>query len=91
MTFADWVREIIATARKDGVTTAAKYGSQRFALGGLRRLDAIGYRTGTSIYECDWDILVILDACRADLMREVAIDYGLEVDTHRSPASMSPE
>lgn len=31
---------------------------------------------GTPIYERDWDVLVVLDACRADLMDEVANNYG---------------
>ncbi|REA03479.1 hypothetical protein DEQ92_10295 [Haloferax sp. Atlit-6N] len=41
----------------------------------------------------DWDILVLLDACRFDLMTEVAdeTDWIPDVDTHVSPASMSAE
>ncbi|AHB67481.2 hypothetical protein HISP_08505 [Haloarcula hispanica N601] len=30
---------------------------------------------GESIYETDWDLLIIMDACRLDLMREVAGEY----------------
>ncbi|MFB6151549.1 MAG: hypothetical protein ABEJ40_07070 [Haloarculaceae archaeon] len=33
---------------------------------------------GVPVYERDWDVLVILDACRADLMDEVAREYADE-------------
>lgn len=32
--------------------------------------------SGENIFEEDWDILIILDACRPDLLREVASEYG---------------
>lgn len=31
---------------------------------------------GVPIYEEEWDLLVVLDACRVDLLREVGTDYG---------------
>jgi arylsulfatase A-like enzyme len=48
---------------------------------------------GTNIYERDWDTLIILDACRVDLMREVAGDYRFinEVGSFESVGSMSEE
>ncbi|MDL0134392.1 hypothetical protein PNQ27_10875, partial [Halobacterium salinarum] len=30
---------------------------------------------GTNIFERDWDALIILDACRADALREVSDEY----------------
>jgi len=47
----------------------------------------------TNIYEHDWDILFVLDACRADLMREVADEYGFvgDFDTINSVGSSSGE
>ena len=30
---------------------------------------------GTNIYERDWNALMILDACRVDLMRDVSDEY----------------
>lgn len=30
---------------------------------------------GRHVYEADWDLLVVVDACRLDLMREVADEY----------------
>lgn len=47
---------------------------------------------GTSIYELDWDVLVVLDACRYDLMAEVADDYEFltTVGKQWSVDSMTP-
>jgi len=48
---------------------------------------------GINIYERDWDTLVILDACRVDLMQEVADEYPFmsEIDLIESIGSMSEE
>jgi hypothetical protein len=45
------------------------------------------------VYTRDWDVLVVLDACRADLLREVASDTGplRDVGTLRSVGSSSSE
>ena len=67
------------------------------ALGGayLRCLQAIGRRLdyGTSIYEREWDVLVVLDACRVDSLRAVAPEYEFleTVGRHRSVGSCSSE
>lgn len=47
---------------------------------------------GVSIYDLDWDVLLILDACRYDLMVEVADEYEFieTVDQRRSVDSMTP-
>jgi len=48
---------------------------------------------GTNVYEREWDLLVILDACRVDLLREVAGDYDFltGVESVESVGSMSEE
>src|SRR5699024_6525154 len=38
---------------------------------------------GRPIYEPDWDVLIILDACRADLVEEVADKYAFITDVGR--------
>jgi hypothetical protein len=45
------------------------------------------------VYEREWDVLVVLDACRADLLRAVApeTDFLDEVETLRSVGSSSSE
>ena len=61
----------------------------------LRGLQAIGRRLdyGTNVYEREWDVLVVLDGCRADLLRSVApdIDFLGSVETARSVGSSSSE
>ncbi|MDZ7688334.1 MAG: hypothetical protein U5J64_06350 [Halobacteriales archaeon] len=51
---------------------------------------------GTNVYERDWDVLLILDACRVDLMRSVADEYDFigsaeNVERFGSVGSMSKE
>ncbi len=61
----------------------------------LRAVQAVGRRLpyGTSVYEQDWDVLVVLDACRADLFRSVAPEFDLfeDVSTVWSVGSSSSE
>lgn len=38
------------------------------------------YPLGTNIFELDWDLLIILDACRADNLRQVASKYQFLTD-----------
>ncbi|APW97052.1 hypothetical protein CHINAEXTREME_04375 [Halobiforma lacisalsi AJ5] len=50
---------------------------------------------GTNVYERDWDVLIILDACRVDLLRSVADEYAFledaEIERMESVGSMSKE
>lgn len=91
MTLGDWVAETRRRLSEDGMEGLARSGFE-FYLGLLRRIDRFG-TSGTSIYERDWDVLVVLDACRVDILREVSDEYGFidEVGAHRSPGSCSPE
>ena len=61
----------------------------------LRGLQAIGRRLdyGTNAFDREWDVLVVLDACRADLLRSVASDFEFlgGVETVRSVGSSSSE
>lgn len=52
------------------------------------------HNPGTPIWEDDWDVLLVLDACRVDLLKEVVDEYGFlppadELETRWSIASMS--
>jgi hypothetical protein len=51
------------------------------------------YPLGTNIYSRDWDLLILLDACRVDALREVAPEYDFlgEVGTIWSRGSGSHE
>lgn len=48
---------------------------------------------GTNVYERDWDVLIVLDACRVDLLRSVADEYPFleEIERVESVGSMSKE
>ncbi|MEF8777758.1 MAG: hypothetical protein V5A36_02485, partial [Natronomonas sp.] len=48
---------------------------------------------GTNVYERDWDVLIVLDACRVDLLRSVADEYAFlgEIERVNSIGSMSKE
>lgn len=51
------------------------------------------FQYGTNIYEKDWDILIVLDACRIDAIQEVKDEYDFiyNVDKITSLGSTSPE
>lgn len=74
MTLADWLSETRERVGRDGVD-GAKESLYELYLGGLRRTDSF-YSGGEHAFERGWDVLVLLDACRVDLMREVAADYA---------------
>jgi hypothetical protein len=48
---------------------------------------------GTNVYEEEWDVLLVLDACRVDTLHEVASEYDFigEVETRWSVGSQSDE
>jgi len=52
-----------------------------------------GYKNGRSIFDYDWDICAILDACRFDIYEEIAREQELggEVECRNSLASSTPE
>lgn len=64
-----------------GVLRATKHVAKREA--------ALRYQKGPNVYKFDWDVLIILDACRADTIHSVAPSYEFipEVDTIYSVAS----
>lgn len=62
--------------RHEDPLTALKRVSYDAHAEGVRLLfDHFDEDFGVNVFERDWDVLVILDACRTDLMDEVADDY----------------
>lgn len=91
MTFAEWKDDTVQRVREDGINGITESVYELY-VGGWRRLGLL-YNYGTPIYEKDWDVLVVMDACRADLMDEVVDDYQW-IETSGSVyslASTSPE
>ena len=90
MTLGDWVSESVERVRTDGMAGAHE-SAYEFYVGLCRN---VGRRVnyGTNVFEESWDVLVILDACRWDLMREVTSDYDfVDETTTYSVASSSEE
>lgn len=48
---------------------------------------------GTNVFSRDWDVLVLLDTCRVDALRDVAPEYEFlsDIDSLRSVGGRSPE
>jgi hypothetical protein len=73
MSLLDWGTESVERILSKG-TDGVQESGQELYLGIGRRLSR--YRHDPEyIWERDWDLLVVLDACRLDLMREVAPRY----------------
>lgn len=85
-----------------GVEVLREYGALEF---GCRALDYAGVwnpvwntitsrrPVGTNVFDCEWDVLVVLDACRVDMLRELSSAFSWldSVDTLQSVGSMSAE
>jgi len=93
MSFAEWLRASAKNYRRFSPLEATKYTAAEFATGIGRRVGKhVTY--GEPYWDDEWDVLVILDACRVDLMREVLPDYDYlpnQIQVRTSPASQSRE
>lgn len=92
MGFVEWVSETVENTRNHGVY-GLKNAYYEFMKGALMRLGKF-WNYGEDIFTEDWDALVVLDACRADLLESVADEYNFlenANDHHISNASASAE
>lgn len=71
MSLHDWIRNSKRRYKDQGVVRATERSAIEFLIGGGRRLGRVA-NFGTVVWEHDWEVLVVLDACRYDLMTEVA-------------------
>lgn len=87
-----WGADKLSRARRDGPRQAVRLSTYQLWQGLLRRLEPVS-RDGTNVLDLDWDVLILLDACRVDALKTVAEDYPFihTVDSRRSVASNSPE
>lgn len=75
MTFADWLNESARRYRTQSPWRATVASAHELRMGATRR---IGLLIGKRIWDRgDWDVLVVLDACRNDLMQSVAPEYDI--------------
>lgn len=91
MTVREWAEGAREDIREEGLIEGSKMGMAEFYLGMWRRLGR-RFNYGRKIYDYDWDLLIVLDACRADLMTEVVDEYDfLTTESAYSCASSSGE
>lgn len=90
MTFTEWVRDTHDRISEDGFAGVRESAYQLY-LGTWRRAGRF-YNYGLPVYERNWDLLVVLDACRADLLAEVVNEYDfLNDESVFAAASTSAE
>lgn len=90
MTAADWLRESRDRFRTSPPREAARESAIAFVNGAVRK--SIDNVLGDSVWDRDWDILVVADATRVDLAQEVVPEYDAfpdSVDSRWSEASCS--
>ena len=97
MTVGEFAARVVSTASTRGVGAALREARREGWIGVFRRLDSVGYRRGKNVFDREWDVLIVLDACRVDVLRDVLAsgEYPFadadDVGTHASPGSMSAE
>lgn len=92
MGFIDWIKKTHEDIEDEGLYPGARYSLNQFYYGFLRRLSPL-FPNGVNVYEKEWDLLIIIDGCRLDAMKEVAGEYDFlqNPGVHRSVGSTSIE
>lgn len=97
MGISQWFHEVAENTNNRSASFTVKHAVHTFYLGGLRRLHPF-FPDGEDYWSRDWDVLLILDACRPDLMREACVQTSFdwlpkpdELETVRSPGGTSTE
>lgn len=93
MAVSDWVADTRRNIREGGVTHGMRHAA-RDAWPGLWRRAGQYVNYGATHWERDWDVLIMLDACRVDVMQEVATETEFlpdDIPSVYSAASMSHE
>ncbi|WP_148416287.1 hypothetical protein [Haloferax sp. KTX1] len=73
MSVYDWIIDSAQSIRTNG-TQGITESIYELRLGLIRRVSRLNYNP-TSIWDQEWDILIVLDACRLDLLQSVEDDY----------------
>ncbi len=91
MTLSDFINKTKNDFQQHGVS-GLRYASEELLQGALVR-GGVFANYGTDFLTKDWDLLILLDACRADLMADVVDEYDFleDFDTTISNASHSRE
>ena len=91
MTLADWIEESRFKIEQYGAVRGVRSAAYDFWGGAARRgARTLGLdRRGEHVYEADWDVLLLLDTCRPDVLGEVADDYDYLPDDDPVPTRYS--
>jgi len=91
MSLRHWVRNTSKRVREDGLNGLIVSGRRLYT--GVWRVGCSRLPIGTNVYEREWDVLVLLDGCRVDLLSGVADEYAFldDRETLRSIGSTSRE
>lgn len=85
MTVGDWMSHTVSSFWNHGMIVGTQHTAKNTFHSVLGRIDPhIG---GQNIYEDEWDLLIVIDACRSDLFNEVAPKYDWlpdDIQTRRS-------
>lgn len=73
MSLTDWLRESKQRYQQDGAE-GLRESARELHVGAARRLEWV-YDPGEPIWTREWDLLIVLDAARYDLMTEVVDEY----------------
>lgn len=88
MTFYDWVQNSKDRISQEGITGLETVLYELY-VGVWRRANKIYSIDGRHVYDQEWDVLIILDACRADLFKQIETEYSFITDSE-SVNSIAP-
>lgn len=79
MSFIDWIHESKQAINQNGIKSGVQESTRKFHYGALRNIEQTlansGVNVGKNVFDQDWDVLVIVDGCRYDLMEETASEH----------------
>jgi len=79
MSFTDWLHETRQSIQEQGFRHGSRASARWFHYGALRNVEqalASFRNVGENVLDREWDVLVVVDGCRYDLMVETAPDFG---------------
>lgn len=91
MGITNWITKQPARFSQNGFYNSIVQNCHELTDYSLRKLDYLDTR-GESIYDKEWDVLVVLDGCRVDTLQSVASEYSFlpnRIETFRSLGSAS--
>jgi len=84
MTFFDWVENTRSDVNKHGIRQGVRNAVYQLRLGLCRRYyNSFQRGEEESVFDREWDVMIILDACRCDLIESVEDEYEFLTENER--------